>query len=235
MRLGFGLMCKAPRPGLSKTRLAAALGAEEAAGLARALLLDSAALLRTLADAAHAPCIAFHAPADAAGEMAALLPGWEMRAQPGGDLGARMGAALNHLFARGAQGAVLIGADAPTLPRALLELLCSALARGAEAALIPARDGGYCALAAARPVPALLAGMPWSTPGLMDATREAAEAAGLRLAVLAPWHDVDAAEDLDLLRLTLRGLAPAGLSHLPPWPAHATRFALGASVDLRLG
>ncbi|MFN3449526.1 MAG: TIGR04282 family arsenosugar biosynthesis glycosyltransferase [Roseococcus sp.] len=228
MRLGFGLMCKAPRPGLCKTRLAAALGAEAATGLARAFLQDSAALLRAVADGLHAPCIAFHTPADAGPELAALLPGWVLRPQPEGDLGARMGAALDRLFALGAEGAVLTGADAPTLPRALLDLLGSALARGADAALIPARDGGYCALAAPRPIPALLAGMPWSTPAVLDATRSAAEAAGLRLAVLAPWHDVDAAEDLDLLRLTLRGLAPPGLSPLPPWPAHATRRALGS-------
>lgn len=235
MRVAFGLMCKAPRPGFGKTRLAVALGEAPAAALARAFLLDSAALVEAVAQRLHARRLAFHAPSDAGAEMRGLLPGWDLAAQPEGDLGARMGAAMDPLFAEGAQAAVLLGTDAPTLPRALLELLVSALAGGADAALIPALDGGYCALAAARPVPALLAGMPWSEPGLLAATRRAAQAAGLRLVELQRWHDVDAAEDLDLLRLTLEGQAPPGLSPLPPWPAHATRIALGASVDLRLG
>jgi rSAM/selenodomain-associated transferase 1 len=226
MSIALGFLCKAPRPGISKTRLAAAEGAERAALLARAFLLDSAALVTALAQRLHARRIAFHAPADAAEEMAALLPGWELRAQGEGDLGARMGAAFDALFAEGAACVVLIGADAPTLPRALVELLVSAIERGADAVVIPALDGGYCAIAAARPLPALLEGMPWSQPGLLAATRAAATAAGLKLVELEAWHDVDEAEDLDLLRLTLDGTQPAGCSPLPPWHASVTRGAL---------
>jgi NADH-quinone oxidoreductase subunit G len=200
--------------------------ADGAAVLARAFLLDSAALVAALAQRLHARRIAFHAPADAAEEMGALLPGWELRAQREGDLGARMGAACDALFAEGASCVVLIGADAPTLPCALVELLVSAIKRGADAAVVPALDGGYCAIALARPLPALLDAMPWSQPALLGATRAAAEAAGLKLVVLEAWHDVDEASDLDLLRLTLDGTQPAGCSPLPPWHASMTRAAL---------
>lgn len=222
-------MCKPPRPGVSKTRLAAVLGAERAALLARAFLLDSAALLRAVAPRYAATCTAFHAPADAGPEIAALLPGWKLEPQAEGDLGARMGAAFAQLFTPNVTCVLLTGTDAPTLPPALLELLPAAIAGGADAALIPALDGGYCAIALARPLPALLTDMPWSTAGLLDATRARAKAEGLRLEVLQPWHDVDAAADLDMLRLTLDAAHPPGASPLPPYRASQTRVAMAAA------
>lgn len=222
-------MCKAPRPGVSKTRLAAVVGAARAAELARAFLLDSADILRFLAPRYAATLTAFHAPADAKQEMATLLPGWALVPQPGGDLGARMGAAFDTLFQPGIGCALLTGTDAPTLPPALLELLPASVAAGADAALIPALDGGYCAIAMARPLPALLEGMPWSAPGLLDATRARAAAEGLRLDVLQTWHDVDGAEDLELLRLSLAAAQPPGCSPLPPYRANHSRVALEAA------
>lgn len=204
------------------------VGPARAAQLARAFLLDSADLLRFLAPRYAATLTAFHAPADAQAEMAALLPGWAFMPQPEGDLGERMGAAFGTLFRPGIGCALLTGTDAPTLPPALLELLPAAIAAGADAALIPALDGGYCAIAMARPLPALLENMPWSAPGLLDATRARAAAEGLRLDVLQPWHDVDAAADLDLLRLSLAAAQPPGCSPLPPYRANHSRVALQA-------
>lgn len=220
-------MCKPPIAGVSKTRLAAVLGAERAAHLAAAFLADSAGLARQLATREHAALTGFYTPADAAEAMAALLPGWALLPQAEGDLGARMGHAVAQMFASGAAPVLLLGTDAPTLPPALLELLLAALRDGADAACIPALDGGYCAIAFARPLPALLEDMPWSTPGLLDATRARAASEGLRLDVLQAWHDVDEAADLDLLRMTLNGAAPPGCSPLPSFRASATRGALG--------
>ncbi len=219
-------MCKPPRPGVSKTRLAAVVGPERAARLARAFLLDSADLLRFLAPRYAATLTAFYAPADAGQELAALLPDWTLSPQPEGDLGARMGAAFDALFAAGVPCALLTGTDAPTLPPALVELLPAAISAGADAALIPALDGGYCAIAFARPLPALLADMPWSQPGLLDATRARAASMGLRLDVLQPWHDVDAAVDLEMLRLSLAAAQPPACSPLPPYRASHSRVAL---------
>jgi len=224
--LGIGLMCKPPIAGVSKTRLAAVLGAERAAALAAAFLADSAALARQLATREHAALTGFYTPPDAGEAMAALLPGWVLAPQGEGDLGARMGHAVAHIFAAGAGRALLLGTDAPTLAPALLELLLGALHAGADAACIPALDGGYCAIAFARSLPALLSDMPWSTPALLAATQARATAQGLRLDVLQAWHDVDEAADLDLLRLTLDGAALPGCSPLPGFRASATRAAL---------
>ncbi|HZH45126.1 MAG TPA: DUF2064 domain-containing protein [Roseococcus sp.] len=206
----IGLMCKAPEG--SKTRLAAGIGAERALALARAFLADGAALAAEAAARCDTRAVAF-----AAGTVA--LPGWDVRPQAKGDLGARMGAAI----AAAGGPALLLGTDAPTLPVALAELAWSAIRSGADAAVVPTLDGGYCVLAMARPLPALLDDMPWSTPGLMAATL--ARAAGLTLVVLPAWHDVDEAADLALLRLTLDGQAPAGCAVLPPFAAPATRAA----------
>lgn len=222
-------MAKLPRPGASKTRLAATLGAEAAARLARAFLSDSAELLAEVAARFGGPRIAFHA-GGGAEEAAALLPGWPLAPQPEGDLGARMAAAFGALFATGVEAAVLVGTDAPTLPPALLELLPAAIARGADAAVIPARDGGYCALALARPLPPLLRDMPWSSAALLEATRARAAAAGLHLAETPAWFDVDEAADLAALRASLEGLSPAGCAALPPFRASATRAALSSGL-----
>ena len=226
MKLGIGLMCKRPAPGVSKTRLAAVIGAKRAAELAEAFLLDSAALARLIAQREHAALTGFFTPADAGEAMAALLPGWVLEPQAEGDLGARMGDAMERLFAQGASSVMLIGTDAPTLPPALIELMIAAVRSGADAACIPALDGGYCSIVFARPLPSLLENMPWSTAELLDATHAAAMAGRLHFDVLQAWHDVDEAEDLNLLRRTLDGEALAGCSPLPPFRASATRRAL---------
>lgn len=194
--------------------------------LARGFLLDGAALAKLTARREDATLIAFHAPADAGAEMAQFLPGWRLEPQAEGDLGQRMGAAFVTLFADGAKAALLLGTDAPTLPPALLELCLAAIHAGADACVVPALDGGYCAIALARPLPALMRDMPWSTPGLLGATRARAVAEGLRLDVLQTWHDVDDAEDLERLRLTLDGERLPGCSPLPPFRASATRATL---------
>lgn len=226
--VAIALMCKPPRPGVSKTRLAALMGEERAALLARAFLLDSADLARSVASGEGARLTGFHTPADAGEEMAALLPGWSLEAQAEGDLGARMEHAFARMFEGGAARALMLGTDAPTLPPGLLQLTLAAIMSGADAACVPALDGGYCCIAMARPLPVLLRGMPWSTAGLLEATRARAAAEGLRFDMLQSWHDVDEAEDLDLLRLTLDGVRLPGCSPLPPYRASMTRAALQA-------
>lgn len=73
MRPAIGLMAKAPRAGLAKTRLIPALGAEGAAALARAFIADSAALARSAGVAVRA-----RRTGRGDGELAALtdLPRW---------------------------------------------------------------------------------------------------------------------------------------------------------------
>ena len=188
-----GLMCKAPRPGYAKTRLAASLGAARAAEYAEAFLADSAALASTLGVAT-----AFFTPDDGEAEVARLLPpAMRLRPQVPGDLGQRMIAAFAALFTLGSP-ALLMGTDSPDLPPALLEEAFAALV-GHDAAFIPAHDGGYCAVALRAPAPSLFQNIPWSCAETLSATLAAA--GGLRIHLTAPWHDIDEAEDLEKLHL----------------------------------
>src|SRR5690606_9228558 len=109
-----------------------------------------------------------------------------------------------------APAAIALGADVPGLPRARLEQARRALARH-DAVLGPAADGGYVLLGLRACEPGLLAGLPWSTPSTLRATRARLRDRGLSLAELPPSFDVDEAEDLERLRRALR----AGVMHAP--------------------
>ncbi len=71
--VALGLMCKPPRAGISKTRLAASIGAEAAARLSHAFLQDCARAAVKAAGSAHLDLHAFFRPADGARELTDIL------------------------------------------------------------------------------------------------------------------------------------------------------------------
>jgi rSAM/selenodomain-associated transferase 1 len=220
MRPAIGLMAKAPRPGLAKTRLIPALGEEGAAALARAFIEDSAGLARSVGAAA----IVFAAPAEAVADLAALtrLPAL---AQAEGDLGARMEGAFETLFAQGFAPVLLIGADSPALPPAHLRAALSLAASHPEAVVLgPAEDGGYWCVGLSRPARGLFDAIAWSTASVRAETE--ARAARLERAVVhaSLWHDVDEPEDLARLHEDL---------HNDPEAAPRTRAVLAAVTTRR--
>jgi rSAM/selenodomain-associated transferase 1 len=172
------LFAKSPRLHGVKTRLASLLTAEQALLLHEAMLSDQTRFLETLA---------------ASGRSCETC----LDTQQGeGDLGARMDRALRRALASGAKAAAILGSDAPTLPRSVVDDAFERLAQGADAVIIPAHDGGYVLVGASRPVPALFAGVPWGTPFVQETTRRLAREAGLALAETAPWSDVDVEGDV---------------------------------------
>lgn len=191
------VMAKAPLPGLAKTRLIPALGAEGAARLA-ALMLHHA--LKAATDAAIGPvelCATPDTPhptlrAAAATANASLMP------QGPGDLGQRLAAAALRAWLEH-DAVLLMGTDAPALDAALLRQAAAALASH-DAVLVPAADGGYALLGLRRLPPArampLFEGIAWSTSSVLAQTRTALTRAGLRSAELATVHDVDEPDDL---------------------------------------
>jgi hypothetical protein len=184
---------KAPRPGATKTRLAAHLGAEAAAAVYRALAMETAR--RTAPGRGEFDRLFFHAPADAGPELASWLPGETCLPQVEGDLGERMAAAFEETFRRGAGRAALVGTDVPGLSRGVVREALAALDNH-DVVLGPARDGGYYLMALARPCPALFTAIPWSTPAVLTATLERTRALGLSVRLLDPLRDVDTLEDL---------------------------------------
>ena len=191
-----------PRVGRVKTRLSPALPAELAFALHRAMLEDA------LAEAARARADAralYWADAPADGAAFPAPPGFEVRDQGSGDLGARLERAFGEIAGRKGDRAVVIGSDCPDLDAGVIQSAFEALER-ADLALGPARDGGYYLIGLSRPEAPVFRGVPWGTAGVLEHTRAAAEAAGLRVTLLTPLDDLDTPADLArwLARAALR-------------------------------
>lgn len=187
------VLAKAPVPGLAKTRLIPALGAEGAAALAGRMLRHT--LQEALASAlgpvtlCAAPSASHAAFAEFAHEARLAIVD-----QGEGDLGARMLRAFERTLSRHA-GALLIGTDAPALDARVLRAAQAQL-RDHDAVIGPAHDGGYVLIGLRRAEPRLFRDMPWSTPQVLALTRERLRAAGMRWAELPALHDIDEPDDL---------------------------------------
>jgi rSAM/selenodomain-associated transferase 1 len=200
------IMCKAPRAGESKTRLAPLVSGEGAAALAGRFFADAAASLGRVA----AALFVAYAPADGRAALEEALrgradgPGPRWLRQRGRDLGERLAAVVEEVFGLGCGPVAVVGADSPTLPPAYVARALDALARGEwDAALGPTDDGGYYLVALNRPAPELFRGVEWSTPRAYAQTATNAARLGLRLLELPRWYDVDTPADLRRLRAEL--------------------------------
>jgi rSAM/selenodomain-associated transferase 1 len=215
------VFAKPPRPGLVKTRLAAALGAGRAAALARAFFDDTWSAASSLPWAKAV--LATTSPAAREWVGAKGSPVWP---QGGGDLGDRLERILRRAL-RDAPVALAIGTDTPGLPPSLFSQARSAL-RDADAVLGPCEDGGFYLLGLRRCPPGLLRDLPWSTPETFAQTAARLRERGLTTAVITPWFDVDRPADLACLRaLVARGELRA--------PATARALALVARDGLESG
>jgi hypothetical protein len=231
---------RAPVPGRVKTRLAAGVGAREAARIYRRLAEGvHGALLAAQSGGILEVALAPAEPWDAAAVSAWLAGARHVWPQPEGDLGARLRGLFARAFASGAERAAAVGTDLVGLAP---EDLARAFERldGADVALAPTADGGYGLLALRRPAPTLFEGIPWGTSTVADATRARARAAGLSLVELPVLREVDRAEDLDgavpLLSVLVPVLdeaerLPRLLADLPPASDLEVVVADGGSRD----
>lgn len=174
------VIAKEPLPGRVKTRLTPPFTPQQAARLAEAALVD------TLHAVAAAPATRRVLVLD--GAPGPWLPaGFEVLPQCAGGLAERLADAFAHCSGP----ALLIGMDTPQVTPELLAVDFA----GCDAYLGPAEDGGFWALGLAEPEPALLRGVPMSTPVTGAAQRERLLAAGLRVRELPRLRDVDTAAD----------------------------------------
>lgn len=155
------LFAKAPRFGTVKTRLATRVGPIEALRFHRAQL---GRLTRTLGGDRRWATVLAVSPDDARGPWTGGLP---VVGQGRGDLGARMARCL--AAAPGDGPVVLVGSDIPALRPAHVAR-AFALLRAHDAVFGPAEDGGFWLVGVSRrrPLPALFAGVRWSTPHALD-------------------------------------------------------------------
>lgn len=202
------LFARAPRDGCVKTRLSPVLGFSGAARLYAAFLRDAARVYVGRGDWSAVLCAES---GDAIGDLQAIFDEpWRIDVQVDGDLGKRLGAAFQAEFERGAPAALAVGSDHPCLLRGRLVEAFASLANGDQAVLIPARDGGYCAigLRAGTPIETVFRDVPWSTPSVLECTLDRLREAGLRFCALAPAYDVDRPEDLAVLRRDIAARRP---------------------------
>jgi len=193
------LFGRLPEPGRTKTRLEPALGRDGAAALYQAFLDDLIASHRWVQERElwipHRP--------EAQRLLAARYPGWQVRIQPEGDLGARLASAFDVAFSESVDYAVALGSDHPTLPGDYVRRAFEAL-REVPLVLGPVEDGGYYAIGLERSgwprAKGLFEVAPWSRPGLLSWTRARAHQLDLGHAELPDWYDVDTPEDLTRLQ-----------------------------------
>lgn len=190
----IAILAKAPVAGLAKTRLAPALGARGAARVQR----HFTRLTVHAAQASALGAVRLWCAPDArhpAFRALARRTGIDVVAQPPGDLGARLDAAMRaHFQAAPREPLLLIGTDSPVLAPGHLQEAARAL-RTNDAVMIPAEDGGYVLIGMRRPLPAAFEGIDWGTGAVAAQTRERLRAAGATLAELPPLWDVDEPRD----------------------------------------
>ncbi|HTW02874.1 MAG TPA: DUF2064 domain-containing protein [Streptosporangiaceae bacterium] len=174
------VIAKQPVPGRVKTRLVPPCTHEQAAALAEAALADT--LHTMLMAPARRRVLVLE------GEPGPWLPsGFEIVRQRGGPLDERLASAFTAVTGP----ALLIGMDTPQVTPGLLTVDW----RAADAFFGPAADGGFWALGLRVPDPALLRGVPMSTPDTGAVQRARLLTAGLRVADLPQLRDVDTAAD----------------------------------------
>jgi rSAM/selenodomain-associated transferase 1 len=211
----IGIICKAPQPGHSKTRLATAIGAVAASELSACFLRDVAAAIEAVPEALGRRGYGVYAPAGAEHVMRQLLPAaFELLLQAGEDLGHVLFGAASVLLLAGHDCVLLVNGDSPTLPARLLVHAIEALREpGDRMVLGPASDGGYYLMGLKHPHPQLFRQIAWGTETVARSTCERAAEIGLATTLLPEWYDVDDLETLRWLQDELAG--------------HSTRFQAG--------
>jgi uncharacterized protein len=228
---GIAVMAKASKPGLTKTRLVPPLTFGEAAQLNTAFLQDVIQNMRLAAERAapHTRISAFAAYGPPGSEeffrrnfpaSVGLIEAWLP------NFGDCLYHTICQIFARGHASAVVLNADSPTLPTALLVETAQALAQPGDRALLgPSSDGGYYLLGLKTAHRRMFEDIAWSTASVAEQTRERAREIGLALHLLPEWYDVDDVETLRRLHSELSGGEPAPRHTDVSTPYHAQQTA----------
>ena len=196
----IAVFAKAPVPGAVKTRLAALLGPEGAAGLQSGLVRHA---LSAATQSRVGPVELWCSPDETHPffERCAREFGVTLERQRGDDLGQLMRHAFDASHARD-HALILIGADCPALDAAAL--------REHDAVIAPAEDGGYVLVGLSRPAPELFETIAWGESAVMAQTRLRLSQSGASWMELPTLWDIDRPEDY--ARLQQSGLLREVLS-----------------------
>ena len=196
------VVAKKPSPGRTKTRLCPPLNCEQAADLYECFLCDTLAVMRDVPNVT--PKIVY-LPQDAHDYFRNLAPDMDLVQQRGESLGERLDNLLTDVLLDGADKAVVMNSDSPTLPKAYLIQAFDQLS-ATDVVLGPTLDGGYYLIGVKEPQPGILRDVEMSTPYVLRDTLELARKAGVTVSLLPEWYDVDTVEELHRLRNDISGL-----------------------------
>lgn len=195
MKEALVIFTKNPEAGKVKTRLAATLGNEAALTIYRHLLSY------TISVTAYLPVDKFvfysnHIEEDDL---------WDSKyyykeVQQGFDLGERMKKALNAIFQKAYDKAVIIGTDCPDLNEGII-MNAFAYLSSHDVVIGPAEDGGYYLLGMKQFYPQLFENITWSSSIVLEETVTKCAALQLNYGLLPVLKDIDEEKDLKTFKL----------------------------------
>ena len=193
--LSLLVFVKYPRPGRVKTRLGMKIGMRAAARLYQEFTAITLGRFRHWKRTKFT--IYFDPPEEENAVRAWLGAEYDYWPQPPGDLGVKLRFGLERMLEQSGP-AIAVGTDSPDLPLPYVEKAAAAL-QTKDLVVGPARDGGYYLIGLSRLAPELFDGVPWSTPGVLEASWAKAAEKKLTMEILPTWYDVDTIEDLRCL------------------------------------
>ncbi len=187
----LAIMCKAPRAGHVKTRLAAAYAPEAIVALYRALVEDTIELARVAGLRTVAIC-----PSDDEANVARWLSrDVDVRAQRGAGLADGLYSTFEQLCTPSCRRVIALNADSPHLPVGVLESAFAALATH-DVVVGPCDDGGYYLVGATQPYPGLFDASAMGKRSACEALLGQASRLGLGVHMTAEHWDVDLPGDV---------------------------------------
>lgn len=199
---------KWPEKGKVKTRLASAIGEEEAASVYKKLAEETVKAVRPLAGQSADVVIAFDPPERETEIIKWIREPFQFLPQGAGNLGDRLSRIVHAVFRGGAEKVVVVGSDCPGLDAFTVNEAFRVLSRK-DIVLGPTEDGGYYLVGLKQANHTFLFNdISWSTPDVLRMTLKKAESAHLSHDLLPEKFDVDTPEDLRRLSTSNRAPHP---------------------------
>ncbi len=191
-----------PEAGTTKTRLIALLGSEKAARLQKVMTEKLFAAAEAIpATLGSRLTICFSGGSKTL--MAAWLGNHRYLKQKGETLGDKMEHAFREVFKEGAEQAILVGSDIPSIDTPLLSRAV-VLVQENEVVIGPTWDGGYYLIGfnkthAKEIYSAIFHDIAWSSESVFETTMQKLTALKIAPVVLPRQHDIDVPEDLQFV------------------------------------
>ena len=213
------LFTRYPEPGTTKTRMIPELGAKGAAELQRQMTRHIVSRVMEFTGLHPTPLEVRFEGGNKNLMQAWLGAGFDYSPQGEGDIGLRMGRALEEGFGDGCETVVIIGSDIPDITGDIIQKAFEGLKKH-DLVLGPAGDGGYYLIgmhktAFTQANPRLFNNIHWGTDEVLSQTLAVVKKLGLSYTLLDTLDDVDRPEDLAVWHRALKPtLGPLGKKRL---------------------